>query len=523
MKKFKVGVISVLLCATLCLSACGKKKNNQTTNQTSDKYKITVACQSEESEKDVLEILANAFEAKNPKYEITIKTFTGKDFENYMLSNFAQNIENSPHIVWTSDSIHARWHRYFTDLRPFYERDESTDYSLYYETMLDTASLNGEFRPTKNYTGSFRADKKDTADGTEVDLKHSEYGLYYAPRDYNKPAIVVNTELCEQLDEAYEKYMGTNLPADYVSVTDRLNDIVAGNDWDELDDLFAYSQFIAERINYVVEASLKTTDPDRFDINMYWKTKYAIDLKLNWEPTYVTILNDLGIKTLFNADGTISIDKESEKLEELHNKLYAVKRICNSDGIDTDFANGFTFLKVVSRPVVLGFMETFKGTYGKAALQSIQIPVQDIAAGNSGYAINYYYYNKSVTVDGETKSYHDICWDFIKFIITEDGQEAAGASGSNIPVLKSLRENGAWRKVADLQGMNHEAWIAGGELKQDWYNIYTSNSRSGFRGSFQTFFTNFSKENYQEGSLNALFARIKTDYNALNPTANVRK
>lgn len=511
----------MLICATFALTACGGGGNGGTTpsNKDSDKYRITIACQSEESEKDVLEVLVNAFEAKNPDYDIEIKTFSGKDFENYMLSNFAQNIESSPHIVWTCDSIHARWHRYFTDLRPFYEKDASTDYSNYYETMLDVASLNGEFRPTKNYTGSFRADKKDTADGTEIDLNHSEYGLYYAPRDYNKPAIVCNTALFGELDEIYESYMGENLPQDYKSTTQRLNDIVAGDNWNDLDDLIDFSKMIAERINYVEATALEKED---IRTQSYWKTKYAVDLKLNWEPTYVTILNALGIKTMFNADGTISLQNESAKLEELHGKLYSTDRICNSDGTDTDFATGYTFMKVVSRPVVLGFMKTFKGTYGEAALQSVQIPVQDIAAGNSGYAINYYYFNQSVTVKGVTKSYHDICWDFIKFVITEDGQEAAGASGSNIPVLKSLRDDGAWRHVEDLQGMNHDAWIAGGELKQDWFDIYTSNSRAGFRGAFATFFTNFTKENYGFGSLADLFARLQTDYSALDPKANVR-
>ncbi|MBR2337128.1 MAG: carbohydrate ABC transporter substrate-binding protein [Clostridia bacterium] len=519
MKKFKLGIISMIICVMLSFTACGNKGNGGTTNTQSDKYRITIACQSEESEKDVLEILVDAFEAKYSNYEIEIKTFSGKDFENYMLS-MAQNIESSPHIVWTSDSIHARWHRYFTDLRPFYERDASTDYSLYYESMLDTASLNGEFRPTKNYKGSFRADRLDTEhDGTEFDTNHSEYGIYYAPRDYNKPAIVCNTALIEELDTQYEAYMGANLPEGYQSIEERLNSIVAGTNWSELDDLFDFSTLIAERVNYVVDASLSAGD---MKINSYWKTKYAIDLKLNWEPTYVTLLNAMGIETMFNADGTINLQNEAAKLEELHGKLYSIDRICNSDGVDTDFATGYTFMKIVSRPVVLGIMNTFKGTYGRAAVQSIQIPVQDIAAGNSGYAINYYYYDQTVTVNGVTKAYQDICWDFIKFVITEEGQQVGGASGSNIPVLKSLRDTGAWRSVADLEGMNHDAWIAGGELKQDWFDIYTSNSRAGFRGAFASFFTNFSKENYGEGSLSALFARLQTDYSALNPTANVR-
>ena len=385
--------------------------------------------------------------------------------------------------------------------------------------MLDTASLNGEFRPTKNYTGSFRADKKDTADGTEIANKHSEYGIYYAPRDYNKPAIVCNTRLFENLDAQYEKYYGA-LPAGEMTTTQRLNDIVAGNNWSKLDDLFAFARLIADRRNAVIDAAYNAGD---IKVQKEWEAMSAIDLKLNWEPTYVTFLNAMGIKTMFNADGTISLDQESAKLEELHSKMYAVPGIINSDGTDTDFATGKVFLKIVSRPVVLGFMTAFEGTYGEACLQAIKIPVQDIAAGNSGYAMNYYYYNQSVTVNGVTKSYADICWDFIKFIITEDGQEVAGASGSNVPVLKSLYADGAWRHVAELEGMNHEAFVAGGELKQDWFDIYNASSRAGFRGQMAIFFTNFSKENYNDGSLASLFTRTKKEYDALDPVGNVRK
>ena len=524
MKKFKLlsALLAVVMTSACLFSLASCKKNKAglvATNVKSDKFRITVACQSEQSESKVLELLAAAFEAKNPTYDIEIKTFAGKDFNNYMQTNFANNIEKSPHIVWTADYNHAAWHRYFTDLRPFYERDlANTDYSLYYETMLDTAALNGEFRPTANYKGTFRADKKDTATGTEYGSNHSQYGIYYAPRDYNKPAIICNTALIKELDADYEKYMGSK-PADYVSIEERLNDIVAGNDWNELDDLISYSRLIAERVNYVINACI---DAGQIKRSNYWETKYAIDLKLNWEPTYVTFLNAMGIDTMFNADGTLSLDKESAKLEELHSKLYAVDRICNSDSADTDFNNGYTFMKVVSRPVVLGIIDRFTQTYGSASLQCVQIPVQDIAAGNSGYAINYYYSRQTVTVGSVTKNYLDICWDFIKYIITTEGQEVAGESGSNIPVLKSLYEDGAWRHVPELAGMNHEAWVAGGALKQDWYNIYNYEIREKFRNVYAIFFTQFAKENYGEGSLSALFTRVKQNHDNLQPKSNLR-
>lgn len=516
MKTIKTIIICLIIFALCGFTACGEEVTN------ADKYEITVACQSEESEQEIVEILAEAFQERHPEYKINVIGFSGSDFENYMLT-LSQNIEQSPNIVWTSDTTHSRWNEYFTDLRPFYESSPETDYSLYYETMLDTAGLNGSFKPTKNYTGSFRANDLDNSDGLEDYENHSEYGIYYAPRDYNKPAIVCNTALFAELDETYEFFMGANLPSDYQSTSARLTQIATGGadaNWSELEDLFDFAKLVATRINYVVDATIEAGELKQ---NAYWKTKNAIDLKLSWEPTYVTILNALGVTKMFNDDGTFCLDNESETLEWIHNKLYEVDRICDSGADDTSFAAGYTFMKVVSRPVILGFKNTFTGTYGSASLQSIQIPVEDIAAGCSGYAINNYYHDRSVSVNGVTKSYDEICWDFIKFVITEDGQEVAGATGSNIPVLKSLYSTGAWRDAEGLEGMNHDAWVAGGELKQDWYDIFNPISRSGFRGVFEGFFNNFIKSNYGKETLSALFDFYKKEFRALDPTNSIRK
>lgn len=534
MKKFSFASMSFILATMFAVTGCGGGGEDQPSGVVEkDKYEITVACQSEDSEKEVLEALKKAYEAKYPDRKINISTFTGKDFETYMLG-LAQKLDGSPNIIWTSDSYHGRWDEYFTDLRPFYEASAETDYSLYYESMLDTAATNGYFKPTKNYTGSFRSNDKDTADGHEHYEDHSDYGLYYAPRDYNKPTLLCNTALFKQLDTQYETYvteLSGALPANYQSATARLNDIVAGNDWDDLDDLFAFAKMIAERIDFIVKTA-EDKGVEGVKVQSVWKTKTALDLKLSWEPSYVTFLTAIGATNVINSDGTLNLTANSAALEELHAKLYpeGADRLCYAGADDTNFAQGYTFMKIVSRPVVLGFSNTFKQTYGEASLQAIQIPVEAIAAGNSGYAINNYYHDSKISVNGVEKSYDDICWDFIKFIITEEGQEVAGATGNNIPVLKSLysaeTNNGktpAWRSVVGLEEMNQDAWVAGAELKQDWFNIYKAAARTGFRTQFQSFFANFQKSNYNNGSLADLISNVSNGYNVLKPTQNLLK
>ena len=95
-------------------------------------------------------------------------------------------------------------------------------------------------------------------------------------------------------------------------------------------------------------------------------------------------------------------------------------------------------MRVCSRPLVLGYGNAFREAWGETSLQAIRLPVETIASGNSGYAISRVWEGKGVEVNGVYKSYTDLSWDFLKFIITEEGQEVAGATGLNIPVLKSL-------------------------------------------------------------------------------------
>ena len=99
----------------------------------------------------------------------------------------------------------------------------------------------------------------------------------------------------------------------------------------------------------------------------------------------------------------------------------------------------------------------------------------------------------------------------------------------NIPVLKKLysaETNGgkmpAWRMVKSLGSMSHDAWVAGGELRQDTYNIFKSEKRNAIRSVIKTFFVNMQRINYNEGSLDGLISETLRSYNLQNPTANLR-
>ncbi len=529
MKKFSKIFVSSILLASLCASTgCnfGGGNTSEGGNVVADKYKITIACQTEMGEQAVLEKLIEAYEAKNDNVEVELETFSGEGFEQYM-NRIAQKNDLSPNIIWTADTYHSQWDQYFIDLRPYYESSAETDYSLYYESMLDAASTNGTFKPTKNYTnplGNFNHELDANSDGKEGHKNQSEYGLYYAPRDYNKPAILCNTALFEQLDTDYEaKYKAKNgsMPTDYKTTIARLQEILEGKDWDEMDDLYAFARMIAERIDYIVNNAENQSDP----VSRIWKQRKALRLFLEWEPTYTTVMNDLGLD-LINADGTLNLTANESALETLHGKIFGAEGTANNYMLTNEDVTAFTkeniLMNVCSRPVVLGFNTTLQAIHKKACLETISIPTADVAAGNSGYAISRVYDGKGMTVNGVTKSYNDLSWDFIKFIITEEGQEVAGKTGLNIPVLKSLMNDGEWRKVEALGSMHHDAWVAGGELRQDTYNIFTPKKRLAFRNSVRDFFSAFQKTNYGSGSLTELIESTTKAYNSNNPTSNLR-
>ena len=542
MKKLKLASISLgclLAASSVGLVACGGVSDNET----KDFYEIKIGCQTDQSEQQVVQAVINEYQKRNPNTKITIVPFTDTDFE-VVMKGYAADLSFAPHIIWTADYCHAGWNKYFIDLRPFYEASEETDYSLYYEAMLDTASLNGKFKPTKNYKGEFRKDDLDTnSDGKEHYREHSEFGLYYAPRDYNKPAVICNTYLFEDLDKQYAAYYeeqeGTAFTG--TSTMARLNDIVAGNDWDEITDLFAFAKMIAERVTYVMDYALDVTEDDK--VKRAWSNKTALDMKMDWEPVYTTILSAMGLDTLINKEnGALMLNENKTVFETLHANLFpdgvtdkqGKSHLCYASEEDSYFSQGLNFMRVDSRPIVPSFRKALADKYGedKCYLQTIRIPTDAIAAGNSGYAIFNHYQGKTVTLKstGETKAYEDICWDFLKFMLSKDGQEVAGATGNNIPVLKSLYsketnggEEPAWRKVAMLEGMDHSAWVAGEDLVQDWYNLFTAQKRYGFRSSVQSFFSNLMKDNYGMGSLEKLTQSTVDMYNNRKPGDALRK
>ncbi|MBQ8428473.1 MAG: extracellular solute-binding protein [Clostridia bacterium] len=448
-------VISLAACMVLACSATACGAPPMTQQQEEGKFNITIACQQEEGEIEVLEKLAEEYEKLNPSVNIIVKDFGGGSLDDYMTNN--GRVKTLADIVWVPDDLFAPWAEkgnFFLDLREFYESSEETAYANYYESMLHSASYSGEYKPLSESTDA-------------------KYGLYYAPRDYNKIGIAYNTQLFQQF--------GIEVPTDF-----------SAEAWN-METFIDFLQGVAEKIRSKGEA--------------YALTYRAISFFMQWEPVYTTVFKEMGGDSLVKEDGTLNLDSEKnqEIMRKLYDELFSNEVIV---GTEMDFKKGYTLMATCVRPVAYTAYMQRKGT-----VDFLPFPAKAIGAGCSGYAITREKANATQTVGGVTKKNKELCWDFIKYVITEEGQQVAGSFGTSVPILKSLEKNGAW-KTAMGEDKNHAAWLAGEELRLTTYNRYATDVRTALRSNVSAILSDL--QNKTSGAADKFANTLSTHTNEFN-------
>ncbi len=465
-KAFTLALAAMVASMGVCMTGCVGAK---TPGKEKGKYNIEVAVQNESGEIKMMEIWEKAYEAKNPDVNIIVTNFGNDDIIGYMQKK-AMNQSSLPHMIWLPDDYgHAFTNPdrgYFIDLRELYEADENTDYSLYYESMLHAASNSGEFKPTTSYSGAYEGEKSDA----------KEYGLYFAPRDYNQIAIVYNKKLFNDLKTFY----GFDL-ADYYNP--------------ETPETWTMDKF----------AELITDLGDQISgMGNSYASYRAIRMNLNWEAVYTTFVEALGGDGLI-LDQEFNLDSEANKgvYDYLWDNFFNKKQKFD---INDNFKKGTTYLTVVSRPLVLSYVP-FLRDGDKVMMDFIPFPAEKVAAGTSGYGITKKHANSTQEVNGVSKTNKELAWDFIKFIISEEGQNLGGKEGFIQPILKSLAETGEWKQAIDPT-MNHDAWFNGEELRLTSYNAFEGSLRTSLRTQMSNFFVNLSNvENGAPSKRDALISK----------------
>ncbi|MBR2336995.1 MAG: carbohydrate ABC transporter substrate-binding protein [Clostridia bacterium] len=450
-KKCLAVILTVVTCFACAVTfGCGNKKES---GHLEGKFNLEVAVQNESGEIDMMNKWKSAYEAKHPEVNIIINNFGNDDIIGYMQKK-AMNQDSLPHMVWLPDDYGHTFtdptKGYFIDLRELYEKSADTDYSLYYDSMLHAASNSGEFRPTTSYSGSYAGTKSNDA----------KYGIYFAPRDYNQIAIVYNKKMFNDLKTFYSFDI-----ADYYNPEDP-------DSWT----MEKFAQLIQD-LNDQIKSMGAT-----------YASYRAIRMNMSWEAVYTTFVEALGGDGLIN-DGNINLG--SAKNKAVYDYLWSnFFNEVNKFDINDNFSKGTTYLTVVSRPLILSYLPYLRDQSSqKIMMDFIPFPAEKVAAGTSGYGITKKHANETQTANGVTKTNKEIAWDFIKFILSEEGQNLGGKEGFIQPVLKSLKDTGEWRQAFD-PAMNHGAWFQGEELRLTTYNYFDASMRTALRTQMSNFFMN---------------------------------
>ena len=435
-------LLATAACAITSLATACKAK-------VKDKFEISISARSMVSEQAMLNLWKAEYEKLHPNVTVEVSGWGSNEgtSESYVLKN-GLNRSYLTNICYTTDDSTANlaMQKNFVDLRPFFEADPETDYANYYSSMLDLTSFYGEFKPTTKYNGKYECEKSDD----------SQYGVYFAPREYNMPAVLCNVTLMKE-------HLATQEEKDNwgpESIKNLLLRISGASEWN-------WTAFVSA-LQYISDVCA--------DLNSSGDLGFrGCDLNNTWEPVYTTIMNDLGGDGLFTTDdrGEVSCNMASAKNKAAYdriindfgnnNKTYMLVSASESD----NFSTRRVFMTFVSYPEVGNYYEAFKKV--DYELGAINFPCEYVAAGCGGYAI---FVDKAKEVQklktGETAKTVDLCWDFIKYIISKDGQNVAGKEGYIQPVLKELADTGDWLQSYDGK-IDNLAFETGKELRLDSY------------------------------------------------------
>lgn len=516
LKKSIAVMLSVVTAAT-CLAGCGEQKSDKSASSVdgavTNKYNITIAAQQDDGELVILQALKEAYEGKNPDVNIIVRDFSGKTYSEAM-NTWREDYSLLPMISWMDDRDFASYAEggYYVDLRPYYEQDlEVTDYNEYYQTMLNSASYTGEYRPTTAYTG--------TVDGKEKS-DDAQYGLYFAPRDYNEIVVVYNkTKFADaNMDENGNNTGGYNIFKEYEETYGvDLSDPANSNDKSK----WNWEAFV--NLLHLAGENIFEYNAGASALN-----ERVIYLHNSYEPIYTSIFTELG-KQYDNYEGLIASDgtplfnstENQEIYKYLSENIFHYETPYDEDGqtktkaninatTEDSFFNGMTLMTVCPRPTLYSQWNALQAK--GMEIDVLPFPTDQIAAGCSGYGItvagSFDENNEAITQtpDGlETKKVVDLCWDFIKFAISEEGQEVASKTGVCVPVRKSLIENGVWKQAftrEDGTTINHQAFILEEELPMTMFNVFPpTSSNQPVRASLRTDVTSFLLELENESVL----------------------
>lgn len=239
--------------------------------------------------------------------------------------------------------------------------------------------------------------------------------------------------------------------------------------------------------------------------------RFLLDGEIKWEAVWNPVFKSYGVE-YFDKDGNVAIDSEATKQALDHFKYWVSQGYCASptSGMSADFEYGkgvFYFNSMAASQEIKTLIEAYKDTDDAFTVENasntydvVTMPVKAdnplIGAGAAGYC-------------GYAGSENPaLVWQFMKYLLTKDGQNAIADSGVNyVPVRKDMAdytdsENNHWGK--GYENINLQAYVyksgellGDGSYNDDWncntdyFNVKGSKYAVDLNAGVSTFVTSY--------------------------------
>ena len=401
MKNTVKKLIALVGAATLSVTAfagCGVSNSGGN----SDKIKITVSVSgTDASEGELMQKWKQAYEAQNENVSITIKNFTS-DYTQTMMG-YVQSPKQMPDIMWTTGEKHSPWSDAgaFVNLEDMIAADSSIDLTDFYGEIINATHKNSQ-----------------------------DDGIYFMPRDYNKCVLFINKVVFRAAGFAEDEING-------------------------LKDGWNYEKFMdtCERLRIAMDNNESPTKGVR-------ENAVPVDARMDFNASYCSFVYHYGGQFV-EDDGTINFLSERNlnsygEIFELIEKGYIAESAKKSSATFTTLSAA---MYIGVRPALPGMP-----TSDNYDIDFLPLPLDTVGVGCSGYAITNVAKSRVSTssLNVGKKSNQDYAFDFLKFIVSEEGQKVGAETGSIIPVRKSMANDASWTSYKN-ENLNHAAFVSAPE------------------------------------------------------------
>ena len=392
--KLKKKISSALLGAIMLLTcAFGLTACGGDGGSVSKNGKVIVSVAMLNTEKKSFENIKKAYESLHNDVEIRIKGYTSYETE---MTGYVRN-KNWPDIVWTAGDQHAGYSGagHFLNLKDFADNDKdfSFEESGIYQVLLDST----HYSPT------------DT-------------GYWFMPRDYNIPIIFVNKKHFEK----------------------------AGIDFEEVKSNWNYETFLS------VCSRLKTAYAGASDTNKdnmssgFLSSSYPLELDAIKMSNFTGIVKSFGGQMLDTSKNTVEeictfgTADSVAAYKEFYETFYKSGYVDPTDTNQSLFNQKKSGMWLAVRPEVASIPASIDYDF-------LPTPFTVSGVGCGGYAIT----AKSATKDANGKKVSDYAWEFLKYVVSTDGQNELSKSGLLVPAIESLKDSGVWTTYGNTASVTH--------------------------------------------------------------------